>query len=60
MKGKVAAFVVLGIVFIAIGVVIIATGISTKNIAYGDFVLGVLFFIYAARERKKSDDDRKR
>ena len=57
MKDKAKRYLIFGIVFLAIGITMLMSGAVSRTMAYGDFVLAVVFFGMAARANKQSDDD---
>ena len=59
MKNKVKRYLIFGILFLAIGITMMMTGAVSRTMAYGDFVLAMVFFAFSAREKKKSGDDKK-
>lgn len=58
MKDKTKRYLILGIVFLAVGITMLMTGAVSRTMAYGDFVLAIVFFGLSARAKKQSDNDK--
>ena len=56
MKDGAEKYLILGVVFLAIGVTMLMTGAVSRAIAYGDFVLAIVFFGISRQKSKNSDD----
>ena len=58
MKDRGKWYLILGIVFLAAGITMLMTGAVSRTMAYGDFVLAIVFFGLSLRAKKQSDDDK--
>ena len=58
MKDRGKWYLILGIVFLAVGIIMLMTGAVSRTMAYGDFVLAIVFFGLSLRAKKQSDDDK--
>ena len=58
MKDRGKWYLILGIVFLVVGITMLMTGAVSRTMAYGDFVLAIVFFGLSLRAKKQSDDDK--
>ena len=49
MRGNPKTLLILGIVFLVIGITALVTGVVSRPIAYGDFVLAIVFLMLSRR-----------
>ena len=49
MRGNPKTLMILGIVFLVIGITALVTGAVSRPIAYGDFVLAIVFLMLSRR-----------
>ncbi len=53
MRGNPKTLLILGIVFLVIGITALLTKAVSRPIAYGDFVLAIVFFVLSTRAGKE-------
>ncbi len=58
MKKQAKIYLILGILFLVLGILFLVTGAVSRTMAYGDFVLAIVFFGLSARAKKQSDDNK--
>lgn len=51
MKGNAKTYLILGVVFLAVGITMLMTGAVSRTIAYGDFVIALVFFALSTRAK---------
>ena len=56
MKDEAKKYLILGIVFLVVGITMLMTGAVSRAIAYGDFVLAIVFLGISRQKSKNSDD----